>query len=314
MRIAYFDCFAGLSGEMMLGALLAAGLSIDDLRATLAHLPIAGHTLKAQTVVRKELSGTHVTIAAPRSQYTNGHAHNGNGHADTSEQAPTSAVCIIEKSNLPDIIKRTSLAIFRRLSQAETAVFPRWTDVNSHPQEADAILTVVGVVAGLSLLKIDRVECSPLHVGSGVARTASGVQPALSPITLEILRASGVPVYGSDVDNELVSPIGAAIVTTLASTFGPLPAMKIAAVGYGAGSCDLPQTPNVVCLLIGETASRAVATPDIPRAETETQTSPPEPIEAAETTPPTSQPFIATQDDWVTFAIKGHQQSGRQRS
>src|SRR5204863_1853789 len=118
-------------------------------------------------------------------------------HAEAEGNAPSSAVCILEKSDLPEVVKGTALAIFRRLAQAEAAVFPRWTDMSSHSQQAEAILTVVGVVAGLSLLNIDRVECSPLDVGSGVSRTAQGVQPLLSPITLEILRAAGVPVYGS---------------------------------------------------------------------------------------------------------------------
>src|SRR4051812_7046651 len=174
MRIAYFDCFAGLSGEMMLGALLAAGLPVDDLRAVLARLPLSGYTLDAQTVVRKELSGTHVTIAGPQTRYANGHSHNGNGlvvtpngqngRAEAEGNAPPSAVCILEKSDLPEVVKGTALAIFRRLAQAEAAVFPRWTDMRSHSQQAEAILTVVGVVAGLSLLNIDRVECSPLDV------------------------------------------------------------------------------------------------------------------------------------------------------
>jgi uncharacterized protein (DUF111 family) len=325
MHIAYFDCFAGLSGEMALGALLGAGLSIDELRAALSRLPLSGYTIDTQSVVRKELSGTYLTINGPQ-RYTqhdlsgNGDGHgltpngdngnsansansakNGHGTPGDHDHAPLSATCLISKSDLPDVVKRTSLEVFRRLAQAEAAVFPRWTDMSLSSQETDAVLTVVGVVAGLWLLGIDRVECSPLHVGSGVAQTSHGVKPVLSPITVEILRAAGVPVYGSHIGDVLVTPVGAAIITTLASAFGPVPAMKMGSVGYGAGSYDLPETSNVVRLLIGEATGRSITTYDLSQVET------PAEVESI------SKPFVATQEEWVALTIQGHQQSGRQR-
>jgi pyridinium-3,5-bisthiocarboxylic acid mononucleotide nickel chelatase len=330
MRIAYFDCFAGLSGEMLLGALVGAGLSLDDLRAVLAHLPVSGYRLDVQTVPRQELSGTYVTITEQ--------AHNGNGNGSSNGSGnghlqigsthavafsgqngntPQSPVCLIGNSDLPDLVKQTSLAVFRRLTQAEAAVSPHRATVSLESQQMNTLLTVVGVVAGLALLAIDRVECSPLHLGSGLAQTPNGLRPTLSPVAAEILRSASAPVYGSHVRDELVTPLGAAIITTITSAFGPVPAMNIASVGYGAGRSDLAQTPNLVRLLVGDTTPR----PDAPRALYRTETGRsdriaseqgPEPSEASPATAGFNL-FFENQQEWTTLTIKGHQQSGRQR-
>ncbi len=332
MRIAYFDCFAGLSSEMLLGALLGAGLSLDALRAILAHLPLGNYALDIQTVTRKELSGTYLTVAEERAvaadtkttSQRNGrfvgvssvHNHNGHHIGNARTHEPLTTARIVADSALPDLIRQTSLAIFQRLAQAEAKVSHERTRTNEATHCLEDIVTVVGVVAGLSLLGISRVECSPLQVGSGIAYRAGGVTPALSPTTAEMLRAASAPIYGSNITGELITPLGAAIITTIASTFGPIPAMKISAVGYGAGKDDLAEAPNLVRLFIGDTTGQLQTAPNLPGKVTKRTL--PQPIEieslpAQVAAGTCAKPYISNPEDWVSLKIKGHQQSGRQR-
>ncbi|MEO8286827.1 MAG: nickel insertion protein [Chloroflexota bacterium] len=324
MRVAYFDCFAGLSGEMLLGALVGSGLSLEALNATLSALPLLGYSLDSQMVARKEHSGTYLRVAhTAASLQVSGRTHVSNGHSPQASPQSATPESIITDSRLPNVIKQTSLAIFGRLRRAEAAVFPHNSVAAAESFSPEAVITVIGVVTALALLGINRVECSPLQVGTGITRTAGGIGPSLSPMTAEILRTAAVPVYGSQLPGELVTPVGAAIMVTVASAWGPIPAMKIGSVGYGAGKDDLVQTPNLVRLFIGETNGDiwALTTGHQSGILTPTQADHVSPVakqaEAVhaevEVAASNSRPYIAKEDEWVALTIKGHQQSGRQR-
>jgi uncharacterized protein (TIGR00299 family) protein len=240
MKIAYFDCFAGISGNMVLGALLDAGLELERLQAELARLGLDGYRIIAGEVRRNGIKGTHVEVETEE-QGIERHLH----HVEE----------IIEGSELPPPVKTQSVSIFRRLAQAEAKVHGEPIDhVHFHEVGAlDAIVDVVGSVTGLWLLGVEQVYSSHVHVGCGTIECAHGVIPVPAPATAELLR--GVPIYGRDVDAELVTPTGAAILTALAAGFGGGPAMRVDKIGYGAGTRELP-FPNLLRVSIGETLDR----------------------------------------------------------
>jgi uncharacterized protein (TIGR00299 family) protein len=236
MRIAYIDAFSGISGNMMLGALLDAGLELERLDAELALLGVNGYSLLVDQVQRNGLRGTHVRVETVE-QGVERHLH----HIEE----------IINASKLASSTKTQSLSIFRRLAQAEARVHGAPIDhIHFHEVGAlDAIVDIVGSVAGLHLLGVDMVYASQVHIGRGWVRCAHGVIPVPAPATAELLQ--GVPVYGRDVDAELVTPTGAAILTTLAAGYGEAPPMRVTQIGYGAGSRSLP-FPNMLRVWIGE--------------------------------------------------------------
>ena len=244
-KIAYFDCFSGISGNMILGALVDAGLDLEQLRTELVHLPVSGYMLEAEPVHRQGLRGTHVEVHVVE---------------QSVERHLADIEGIIQDSGLPEPVKTRSQAIFRRLAEAEAAVHGAPVDhIHFHEVGAvDAIVDVVGAAIGLWLLEIDRVYASPVHVGCGTVTCAHGTLPVPAPATLELLR--GVPIYGRDVEAELVTPTGAAILTTLAKGFGDAPPMRLNHVGYGAGTQELP-IPNLLRLSIGEPVAKSETHP-----------------------------------------------------
>lgn len=239
MRIAYFDCFAGASGDMILGALVDAGLSLEHLKQELSKLKLSHYQVLAQKSVKHGLAGTQIEIRVDQSY----HQH----HSRHLQDIQT----IIAESDLQESVKAQSQAIFKRLAQAEAKV--HMTDIEKiHFHEVgavDAILDVVGAVAGLAALGVKRVYCSPLHVGSGTVRCQHGTLPAPAPATAELIQ--GKPVYSSGVVGELLTPTGAAILTTLSSAFGTMPAMIVEKTGYGAGKSDF-SIPNLLRVFIGD--------------------------------------------------------------
>jgi uncharacterized protein (DUF111 family) len=351
MRIAYFDCFAGISGEMMLGALLSAGLSSDALRAMLATLHAGDYSLEIEAVTRAGLGATRFEVVTRgthggRTGRTphgngngkpNGHGNDNGNYANgrTNGQnhdagAPVPDLeRIITGSTLPAIIKSTTFAVLRKLSDAEAAVYHTHLPYPSHASSREALVTIVAVAAGLLLLGIDRVECSPLQVGSGFVRGPEGFRPALSPVTAEVLRAASVPVVGNTANHEFVTPVGAAIITTVCSAFGPMPALKIGAVGYGAGAEELEEAPNLVRLIVGEalgkhdgTTAQGRTSRSVPPLGRGSQTDLPnehaarmEPIQIGTAARPQAQPQPAqANDELITLTVEGHQHSGRQRT
>jgi len=244
MRIAYFDCFAGVSGDMILGALLDAGLSLEQLKGELAKLDLSHYELRTEQVARRGVGGTRAMVIVDEDHHRQHHRR--------LHQIQE----IIERSALQESIKRNSRQIFARLAEAEAKVHRTSVEaVHFHEVGAmDAILDVTGAVIGLYCLGIEQVYCSPLHVGSGTVVCAHGTLPVPAPATAELLK--GRPIYATGVAGELVTPTGAAILTTLSSGFGPMPSMTLESIGYGAGAREL-DIPNLLRVFIGASSDPA---------------------------------------------------------
>jgi uncharacterized protein (TIGR00299 family) protein len=236
----YFDCFSGISGDMALGALLDAGLPIEALRAELQKLGVDGWSIDAERGTRRYLAGTRAKVTAPE---------------QTAHRHLSDVRAIVESSTLASDVKQRSLRIFTLLAEAEGQVHGIPAEqVHFHEVGAlDAIVDIVGVVAGLALLGIEAVYASPLPLGSGWTRAAHGQLPLPAPATLALLAAAGAPTIADDTPAELVTPTGAALLAGLAEFRRP--PMRIARVGYGLGARDL-ERPNALRVWIGETESR----------------------------------------------------------
>jgi pyridinium-3,5-bisthiocarboxylic acid mononucleotide nickel chelatase len=235
-RIAYLDCFSGASGNMLLGAFLDCGLDRDGFRAQLDLLGVTGYELNIREKQSAGLRGAYVEVSCV-------------GEMPVRHLADIEAM--IQPSRLPARVKEISLRVFRRLAEAEARVHGEPVErVHFHEVGAvDAIVDIVGCAICLEMLQIEKVFSSPLPQGHGTIHTSHGILPIPAPATAELLR--GIPVYGRDVEAELVTPTGAALVATLAESFGSLPAMMVEHVGYGAGSRDLPWA-NVLRVMVGK--------------------------------------------------------------
>jgi uncharacterized protein (TIGR00299 family) protein len=243
MKLAYFDCFSGISGDMALGALVDAGCDVERLRAELRGLQVPGWELSAEKVWKNGMAATYVKVKS----------------ADQQKHRSLSTILeILQKSQLAPQVRDRAAAIFQKLGEAEARVHDVPIEkIHFHEVGAvDAIVDIVGACIGFGALGVERFACSPLNVGGGTAQMAHGILPVPAPATANLLR--GKPTYSNGVQKELVTPTGAAIVATLCDTFGPQPAMSVSAIGYGAGTADLEGQPNVVRIMIGETAEKAV--------------------------------------------------------
>jgi pyridinium-3,5-bisthiocarboxylic acid mononucleotide nickel chelatase len=268
MRIAYLDCFSGISGDMFLGALIDAGVSPMLLEETVAALDI-GARLEISKVARGGISATKVDVYAngekdlPREVFWEqlGHDHpheHSHGHEYSHEhrhdhgRTLTEIRRIIEKAAISSTAKATAIKIFETLGQAEAEIHNVSIDqVHFHEVGAvDAMVDIVCAAVGAESLVVEEWVCSPLNVGGGTVKCAHGTLPVPAPATLKLLRDA--PVYSSGPQVELVTPTGAAIVKTLSTRFAPFPAMKIEKAGYGAGTRDFPEHPNLLRLTIGE--------------------------------------------------------------
>jgi uncharacterized protein (TIGR00299 family) protein len=274
-RILYFDCFNGASGDMVLGALLDAGLPLEELRRALGSLAIEGASISATRVLRAGVSATKF-VAEEHGHNTHTHEHDHHdhthGHAHDHEHKPSPAPAavahhhahrslaeingLIERSALSPPAQERAKALFHRLGEAEAAIHQIPIEkIHLHEVGAlDSIIDIVGAVFALEWFHADRISSSPLNVGSGMVHSAHGHFPVPAPATVKLL--GGAPVYSSGVQSELVTPTGALLVTSYATSFGPVPAMTIDRVGYGAGDRDLPNTPNVLRVLIGESTDQ----------------------------------------------------------
>lgn len=241
MKTAYFDCFSGISGNMILGALIDLGVDIDGLRTGLGALRLEGYHVEARRVAKQGISGIYVEVVAQGDE-------GGRGLADI--------LGLIDQSNLSDDIKEQGKRIFMRLGEAEAKVHHKDLDaVHLHEVGAvDTIIDVVGTLVGLKMLGVEEVSCSPLNLGQGLVECSHGLLPVPAPITAELVKE--VPVRATDVGGELTTPTGAAIVTSIAARFGDMPLMKIHGVGYGAGKMDL-HVPNLLRVFLGELVGQA---------------------------------------------------------
>jgi pyridinium-3,5-bisthiocarboxylic acid mononucleotide nickel chelatase len=244
MKLAYFDCFSGISGDMTLGALVDAGCSLELLRSGLQGLQIPGWTISSEKVWKNGMAATFVRVATE----------------DQTKHRSLSAILeIFEKSQLSESVRKNAAAIFRKLGEAEASVHDVALEkIHFHEVGAvDAIVDIVGACIAFDVLGIEKFACSPLNVGGGTAKMTHGVLPVPAPATAKLLQ--GKPTYSNGVQRELVTPTGAAIVSTLCDTFGPQPQMTVSAIGYGAGSIELEGQPNVVRIMIGEAADKVIA-------------------------------------------------------
>jgi uncharacterized protein (TIGR00299 family) protein len=245
MKAAYFDCFSGISGDMTLGALVDAGCSLDVLRTRLQGLQVPGWEISCEKVWKNGMAATHVKVKTQDMQ---------------THRSLTTIVGILEKSSLDQRVKDRATAIFRKLGEAEAAVHDVPIEkIHFHEVGAvDAIVDIVGSCIGFEELGLEKFACSALNIGGGTAKMAHGVLPVPAPATARLLM--GKPTYSNGVQQELVTPTGAAIVSTLCDTFGPQPAMSVNAIGYGAGTVDLETQPNVLRIMVGELAERSTDT------------------------------------------------------
>jgi uncharacterized protein (TIGR00299 family) protein len=247
MKIVYFDCFSGISGDMVMGALVDAGCELGSIEGELRRLPIDGWTISAEKVARGALSATHVKVES------------GEDHPHRSLEI---ILEMINQAGLSPRIADRASRIFQRLGEAESRVHNVPVErIHFHEVGAvDAIVDIVGACVGFELLGIEEFACSSLNVGSGRVKTHHGILPVPAPATAELLR--GAPTYSTGIEHELVTPTGAAIMATLASEFGAQPAITVEAVGYGAGSAELSEQPNVLRVFLGERAERNVGQGD----------------------------------------------------
>ena len=259
MNIAYFDCLSGISGNMTLGALLANGLKEETLLQGLQQLPLEEWRLNVNRVLRNGIAAIHVEV----DDHVHRHHHQASGGGHThAHRGLRDILQLIETSALPPPVQQCASAIFTRLGQAEAEVHGTTVDeVHFHEVGAiDAIVDIVGTAIGMHALGITRVFASPLPLGQGWVQCAHGEFPVPAPATALLVR--GAQIAETDIVAELVTPTGAAIITSLAEQYGPLPAMRIRSVGYGAGTRVLPR-PNVLRLYLGEMAESGSPTEEI---------------------------------------------------
>ena len=245
MKIAYFDCIAGVSGDMLLGALVDAGLPVESLQEKLTGLTLGNEfELKAYQVSKNGFGATKVDVLVRENQHGR--------HLAELE-------AILQKSSLPKHIQEKASGIFRRLAEVEAGIHGQPLEqVHLHELGGvDTLVDVVGTLVGLDELGVERVYASPLPLGRGFVKGAHGQIPLPAPATVALLK--DVPVWGSEIEMELVTPTGAVLLSTLCVAFGPIPAMTLTGQGYGAGGRDLP-IPNVLRLLLGLQADAGQAT------------------------------------------------------
>jgi len=244
VRIAYFDCIAGISGDMALGSLVDAGADFDALRETLGGLPLEPFSLEREEVESFAVRATKIHVDAPVA-----------GVIRTYSSIRT----ILEQSSgIPPDALRNAQRIFRRLAEAEATVHRKEVELVTFHEVGgvDSIVDIVGTALAISMLEIERVFASPIPTGFGMAKTEHGALPIPGPAVVELLR--GAPIYSRGVPFELVTPTGAAILASLVEGYGDMPGMRVEAVGYGAGEQRL-DFPNVTRVLIGEEERAAAA-------------------------------------------------------
>ena len=265
---------------MLLGALIDAGLPLEDLRRALGSLTVDGDAIWTEQVTRAGIRATKFHVRGQQDQYDHAHDHE---HGDThdhhhrhhhdhhehahpreerhhhSHRTLTDIFRLIDRSALSGAAKNRARELFTRLGEAEAAIHGMTLEqVHLHEVGAlDSIVDIVGSVYALEQLNADRIVASPLNVGSGTIRAAHGIYPVPTPATVRLLQ--GAPIYSGPQKTEMTTPTGALLVTAYASSFGPMPAMRVKTIGYGAGTRDFEETPNVLRVLIGEADSTAPA-------------------------------------------------------
>jgi pyridinium-3,5-bisthiocarboxylic acid mononucleotide nickel chelatase len=238
MRVAFFDCFAGISGDMTIGALLDAGVEFEELKRQLSSLALSGYELGVEKVKRSSIAATKFQVKVE----------------EAKQPARTLAVVgeIINNSQLSESVKAGSMKVFEKLAEAEARVHGTTVErIHFHEVGAvDSILDIVGAMVGFEMLGVEKFCSSPLRVGFGSVNVAHGLMPVPAPGTAELLK--GLPIYAGEIEGEFVTPTGAAMVAVLCECFGAMPAMRVERIGYGAGSRDPKGFPNALRIVLGE--------------------------------------------------------------
>ncbi len=244
MTTAWFHCFSGIAGDMALGALVDAGADLGEVTELLERLPLDGWEVEAESVLRGGIGGTKVHVRFQETSVVRTAAH---------------IQALVAEARLPDRVQERALAVFQALAVAEGHLHRRPPDqVHFHEVGGvDAIIDVVGTCAALEVLGVDTVASSPVAVGLGMVKAAHGIIPNPAPAVVELLR--GAPTYGIDLSVELTTPTGAALVAGLAGSFGALPPMTVTAAGFGAGSRELDDRPNLTQVVLGDAMAAAPA-------------------------------------------------------
>ncbi len=239
-RVAWFNCYSGIAGDMALGSLVDAGADSDELARQLQRLPIGGWTLDFEPVMRNGLAATRAVVGT-----------RGDGVVRTFMHV----LGLLEEARLPERVRERAIGAFSALAEAEGRLHRRppaqvhFHEVGGH----DTVVDIVGSAIALELLEVDQVSSSPVVNGTGVVRTSHGLLPNPAPAVVELL--TGIPTVGRDVNVELTTPTGAALLRAWGSSFGPMPAMTVEAMGFGAGSRELDGVPNCTQVVIGVAAS-----------------------------------------------------------
>jgi pyridinium-3,5-bisthiocarboxylic acid mononucleotide nickel chelatase len=245
--VAWFHCFAGISGDMALGACLDAGAPLDEVKAILERLPVRGWSLEAELTLRGGLAATKAVVLAKEDRVSRTYAH---------------IAGLLEEARLPERVRDRAGRVFRLLAENEGRLHRRPVEqVHFHEVGSlDAIVDIVGTCAALETLAVDEVTASTVAVGTGMVRAAHGLLPNPAPAVVDLLREA--PVAGLDVNVELTTPTGAALLAGLCSGFGPLPGMRLTATGFGAGSRELESLPNLLHLALGDSLETGVEATD----------------------------------------------------
>lgn len=239
LRVAYFDCYSGISGDMILGTLIDLGVDPGKIRKALATLDLKGYKLQTLKVQRGRISGTKAQVSVEKS-------------SDQKARKYSDIKKLLANSGLSSASKKSAQEIFKRIARVEAAIHKTTIEkIHFHEVGAvDSIVDIVGGVVAIESLKLDRIYASPLNVGEGFVQCAHGYLPVPAPATLKLLK--GVPIFSSGVKKELTTPTGAAMIGFYADSFGSLPAMKIIDDGYGAGDHVIQEMPNMLRVILGE--------------------------------------------------------------
>jgi pyridinium-3,5-bisthiocarboxylic acid mononucleotide nickel chelatase len=244
---AWFHCFAGIAGDMALGSLIDAGADVGEVRALLDRLPMAGWSIEISPVMRGGVGATKVDVVVADTPVVRTYAH---------------IIGLVDEARLPERVRNRAQATFAALADAEGHLHRRpAAQVHFHEVGGvDAVIDVVGTCAALEVLGVDTVWSSPVANGMGMVRSAHGMLPVPAPAVVELLR--GAPTYGRDIPYELTTPTGAALLAATVTGWGPMPAMQVAAAGFGAGTRDLEGLPNLLQVVIGEAVTEAPLRPE----------------------------------------------------
>lgn len=253
MKILYFDCFSGISGDMTLGALIDCGVDAEDFKRELSKLHIDGYSLEITRKLKNNIMGTDVNVILHDEHHghEHEHEHHHHSHGEHIHRNLEDIEHIIDESELNESVKSMSKKIFTKLANAEAKIHGKSVDeVHFHEVGAvDSIVDIVGTSICIDILGIDKFVGSPVNTGMGFVECQHGTIPVPGPAAVELLK--GVPVFSSDIDTELVTPTGAAIISTLCEDYGPLPPMTIERAGYGSGKKDI-DIPNMLRVIIGQ--------------------------------------------------------------